>query len=205
MYRQSLAISAMDDQTISIYNKDAESIATLHNTLIPEQIYQLIDTYFIKDEATADIGCGIGRDTAWLKQQGYPVIGIDASSGMLTQANNSHSDIKFIEDYLPELKLLKDSSFNNILCSAVLMHLSPEALPIACSRLISLLKEGGRLIISFRGSSSDDKRENGKLYESIDPSILRDYFLQQGCTIQLHESEVEESRQLTWHNLVIKK
>lgn len=195
----------MDDQTISTYNKEAESIAVLHNSLIPERIYQLIDTYFIVQAATADIGCGIGRDTAWLKQQAFPVIGIDASSGMLEQANASYPDLMFTEDYLPELNTLKASSFNNILCSAVLMHLSPEALPIACSRLISLLKDDGRLILSFRGSNSDDQRENGKLYEAIDPAIVQDYFLQQGCTVLLHESEVEETRQLTWHNLVIKK
>jgi trans-aconitate methyltransferase len=56
----------MDKETIYIYNKDAESIAQLHSTLIPHRIYDLINQYLIKNTATVDIGCGIGRDTHWL-------------------------------------------------------------------------------------------------------------------------------------------
>ncbi len=41
----------------------AESVAQLHSTLIPIRVYDLINQYFIKNTATLDIGCGIGRDT----------------------------------------------------------------------------------------------------------------------------------------------
>jgi len=51
----------MDKATIDTYNREAESIADLHSTLIPQRIYELVDHYFIKGGKTADIGCGIGR------------------------------------------------------------------------------------------------------------------------------------------------
>ncbi len=73
----------MDNQTVLTYNQDAESIADLHRTLIPERIYELINTCFTTNTTTADNGCGIGRDAAWLRNQGFPVIGVDASQGML--------------------------------------------------------------------------------------------------------------------------
>ena len=60
----------MDKETIDTYNREAESIARLHSTLTPHRIYELIDQYFIKDGTTIDVGCGIGRDTHWLSQQG---------------------------------------------------------------------------------------------------------------------------------------
>ena len=50
----------MDKETIDIYNRDAESVAQLHSTLIPLRVYDLINQYFIKNTATLDIECGIG-------------------------------------------------------------------------------------------------------------------------------------------------
>ena len=92
----------MDKETIDIYNREAVSIAQLHSTLIPHRIYELINQYFIKGEKTADIGCGIGRDTHWLTQQGFPSIGIDASKNMLQQAKSLYPSDNFFQDELPE-------------------------------------------------------------------------------------------------------
>jgi hypothetical protein len=61
------------------------------------------------------------------------------------------------------------------------------------------------LIISIRGTNEDNKRENGKLYESIDVESFSQFFKQNNCEILLYENEVEQKRQLTWHNFVIKK
>lgn len=76
---------------------------------------------------------------------------------------------------------------------------------MACYRLIQLLEIDGRLIISIRGTNEKDKRENGKLYEEIDIESFGDFFIKNNCEILLYESEVEQKRQLTWHNFVIKK
>jgi trans-aconitate methyltransferase len=113
----------MDKETINAYNSDAESIARLHSILTPYRIYELIEQYFIKNGKTADIGCGIGRDTHWLNQQAFPTIGVDASEEMLKQAARLYPNNQFIRDELPELQVLASSHFQNILCSAVLMHL----------------------------------------------------------------------------------
>ncbi len=195
----------MDKETISSYNRDAESIAKIHSTLKPARIYELIGQYFIKNGITADIGCGIGRDTHWLSQQGFLAIGVDASEEMLKQATSLYPRERFIRDDLPDLKSLKSSDFQNILCSAVLMHLSPDDLKKACHRLLQLLKNEGCLLISFRGTNNPDRRENGKLYETINFQEFTDFFIQNGCSILLQESEVEAGRNLTWHNIVIKK
>ena len=75
----------MDIQTITAYNQDAQIIAALHATLIPEKLYQQINSHFIKQGQTADIGSGIGRDSFYLQQQGYIVTGVDVSVVMLAQ------------------------------------------------------------------------------------------------------------------------
>ncbi len=195
----------MDNSTINAYNQDAQNIAKLHAKLIPHRLYELIDRYFIKGKASADIGCGIGRDTNWLNQQGFPCIGIDASNEMLIQANILYPKEKFIYDSLPELNSTSNENFQNILCSAVLMHLPKTDLYPACQTLLRLLKQNGRLIISFRDTNELNYREKGKLYEPINMDKFLKFFKNQKSEILFNESEIEIKRNLTWHNIVIKK
>jgi 2-polyprenyl-3-methyl-5-hydroxy-6-metoxy-1,4-benzoquinol methylase len=195
----------MDKETIRTYNSEAESIAQLHSILIPYRIYELVEQYFIKDEATIDIGCGIGRDTHWLNQKGFPTIGVDASDGMIKQARQRYPDLAFQLDYLPILASFENSQFQNILCSAVLMHLTNDLVENACLRLLHLLKTNGRLIISIRGTNNQNNRESGKLYESINIESFGCFFEKHDCDILLYESNIEQKRQLTWHNFVVKK
>ena len=193
----------MDKQTIETYDREAERIAQLHSSLTPTRLYTLITVYFTKSGNTLDVGCGIGRDTQWLNQQGYSALGVDASEGMLKQAQQLYPQVRFIKDSLPDLTRLNGQTFQNILCSAVLMHLDKANLEQACLKLLDLLQAEGHLIISIRATDTTDHRENGKLYEPIDIKAFKQFFVQQHCKILLDEQELEPSRQLTWYNVVI--
>jgi len=195
----------MDNITIEAYNKEAKNIAKLHSGLIPQRVYDLISQYFTKNKETADIGCGIGRDTYWLNQHNFPTVGIDASEEMLNQAKFLYPENIFILDSLPSLEKFEERQFDNILCSAVLMHLDKKNLQLSCIKLLQLLKKDGHSIISFRETKEINNRENGKLYEPINIESFLHYFENEGCEILLKESEVEIKRNLTWHNIVIKK
>ncbi len=195
----------MDKQTIETYDREAERIAQLHSSLTPDRLYTLITEYFTKTGNTLDVGCGIGRDTQWLNQNGYSAIGIDASEGMLKQAQQLYPQVRFLKDFLPDLTSLNDQTFQNILCSAVLMHLNKADLEQACLKLVTLLKASGHMIISIRETNAVDHRENGKLYEPFDINAFKHLFLQHQCKIVLEEQELEPARQLTWYNFVIRK
>ena len=195
----------MDKQTIETYDREAERIAQLHSNLTPDRLYSLITEYFTKTGNTLDVGCGIGRDTHWLNQHDYPALGIDASKGMLKQAQQLYPQVRFLKDFLPDLTSLNDQTFQNILCSAVLMHLNKADLEQACLKLVTLLKASGHMIISIRETNAVDHRENGKLYEPFDINAFKHLFLQHQCKIVLEEQELEPARQLTWYNFVIRK
>lgn len=195
----------MDRQTISIYDKSAEQIAALHKTLVPDRIYQLVNQFFIKDMICADVGCGIGRDSAWLAKQGYPVIGIDASKGMLQQAKENYPKIHYVHDSLPLLKKQADSSFTNVLCSAVIMHLADDQIADAVANLVRITTAEGVIIISFRGTNSKDRRENGKLYNVIELDKLVSLFTQAGARLLHSEIDYQEDRGVEWSNIVLKK
>lgn len=195
----------MDQRTIDTYNQDAAQIAALHASLTPHRLYGLIKTYFIACGKTLDVGCGIGRDSFFLQQNHFDVVGVDASQGMLSQAKSLYPSVRFLQDDLPNLQKLQDAAFDNLLCSAVLMHLDSVSFWQAVQRLLDLLKPNGVLIITLRGTQQPDQRENGKLYQSVDLFALRQFVVAQGAQLLLDEPEFEPQRQLTWQNLVIKK
>lgn len=195
----------MDIATIQIYNDDANSIANLHEALVPERLYQLIMEFFTADGKTLDIGCGSGRDSAWLVKNGFDVLGIDASTGMLDEAKKRHSELTFQEIALPELAGIRDDSYANVLCSAVLMHLAHDSLESAAKNIFRILVKGGVLLLSFRGTRESSKRENGKLYEPITKDEAIALFEQQGGELLFYESILESGRNHLWHTFIFRK
>jgi SAM-dependent methyltransferase len=194
----------MDLPTIEAYDREAATIAALHASLYPESLYRTIEYLFHPGGITADIGCGSGRDSAWLSQRGYPVTGYDASVGMISEARQRHPGIPFLQATLPKLAEVPEGGFDNVLCSAVLMHLHPTVIPSALARLLQLAGPGGVLLLSFRDTTTPDGREAGKLYTSIDPVALTDHAISTGASLLYAETTTESHRHLTWQTLAFK-
>jgi len=195
----------MDKLTIETYDEEAEKIAKLHENLIPEVLYQLIIKFFRPAGKTLDIGCGSGRDCAWLSENGFKVTGVDVSYGMLNQARKRHPEINFLHTALPDLCDISDGEFSNVLCSAVLMHLEHGLLALAVKNLVRVLAEGGILLVSVRGTEKENKRENGKLYVTITQEYMIELFELEGAKLLFYESDLETERNLLWHTYVFKK
>jgi ubiquinone/menaquinone biosynthesis C-methylase UbiE len=197
----------MDKQTLAQYNSNAKLYADQYDNYKPEDQNKLILTYFIENEPTADIGCGSGRDTNFLHENGFPTIGFDASTGMLEVAKERYSHIEFNPCMLPELDEIKDEQFANILCSAVLMHLPSDKLELACDNLYRILKPGGILLTSFRSSRDTTARESdGRLYSSISGSAFLRYFEHIGASL-LYKDEIEDDKRehVSWMTFIFEK
>ena len=195
----------MDHLTISTYNSEAKNIANRHENLIPERLYQLITDFFEHKGTSLDIGCGSGRDTAWLAANNFNPIGVDASIGMLTEVRRRHPYLPVALSNLPELSAIVDNSFCNVLCSAVLMHLEHELLPIAAKIILRIMKKDGILLISYRGTGNLNNREDGKLYSTIQKKRAIKIFNDVGAKIIHEESSVESGRNLLWNTFVFRK
>lgn len=195
----------MDALTIAAYNREAERISDLHQKLIPDRLYALISKYFLPGLRALDIGCGSGRDTAWLAENGFDVLGIDASVGMLDQAVRRYPGLDFKVMALPELEGIADASFSNVLCSAVFMHLDQGDSKIAALNILRVLLPGGILILSIRGTNEVGKRENGKLYEEMSREDILGLFDGLGAGLIFSEDTLEAARNHIWHTFVFKK
>jgi SAM-dependent methyltransferase len=163
----------MDDRTLATYDRQASAFAReWHEQPAPSDMHALIERFF-QPGPTADIGCGSGRDTAWLNENGFSTIGYDASEGLLTEARRLHPDLRFQHAALPALDGIENDSFTNVLCETVIMHLAQAFITPSVRRLVSILRPGGTLYLSWRVTEGDDRRdEHGRLYAAFDPALV---------------------------------
>ena len=191
----------MDQTTLLAYDAAAQAFADeWHAQPPPTDMYALVKRFF-GPGLTADIGCGSGRDAAWLCANGYRTVGYDASEHLLAQARARYPELTFATAALPELAGIADASFDNVLCETVIMHLPKELIAPSVRRLLAILKPGGILYLSWRVTEGSDQRDrSGRLYaafgtEQVVPALA-------SAAILLDEEVVSASSGKTIHRIV---
>jgi SAM-dependent methyltransferase len=163
----------MDRATLQAYDRIAASFAEdWESQPSPDDIYDIVGRFF-RQGPTADIGCGSGRDTAWLGHNGFAATGYDASKGLLAEARRLHPELQFHHAALPELSGIAEASFANVFCETVIMHLPLHAIAASVARLMAILELEGTLYLSWRVTEGHDKRdERGRLYAAFDAGLV---------------------------------
>lgn len=194
----------MDRATLAAYDTAAADYAKdWHDQPPPADLHALVRLYF-KKGATADIGCGSGREVGWLNANSYPAVGYDASQGLLKEARHRYPKAKFASAVLPALAPIAPATFDNVLCETVLMHLPVNEIAPAVRRLIDIVKPGGILYLSWRVTRGADERDqNARLYSAFDADFVRNEL--RDATILLDEEVVSASSRKLIHRLVAKK
>jgi SAM-dependent methyltransferase len=194
----------MDQSTLEAYDRKAASFAADWDAQpTPTDLQEIIRRFF-KPGLTADIGCGSGRDTAWLCQNGYQAIGYDPSEGLLAEARRLHPNVQFLRNALPELEDVADGAFANVLCETVIMHLAPAVIPAAVSRMLCVLEPEGTLYLSWRVNETGSRRDElGRLYAAVDDELVRGAL--NGATILLDERLQSASSGKVIRRIVAKK
>lgn len=101
-----------------------------------------------------DIGAGSGRDAAWFAARGWQVVAVEPADALRQEAARIHQspDIRWVDDRLPALSGIHrlGIGFDLIWLSGVWMHIPPDDRRRAIRKIATLLKPGGRLIITLR-------------------------------------------------------
>jgi SAM-dependent methyltransferase len=195
----------MDRQTLAAYDAGAAAFAKdWHDQPPPSDLHALVRRFFRAGGRTADIGCGSGREVAFLAGSGFDAIGYDASEALLQEAGRRYPALRFERVLLPELAYVASGSFDNVLCETVIMHLPREEIAPAVRRMVELLKSGGTLYVSWRVTACDDLRDPaGRLYTAFDSELIRGAL--GGATLLLDDEPVSLSSGKTIHRIVARK
>ena len=191
-------------KTIDYYNKHAEKFTTSTFEVDMKSLYQPFLAELPEGARILDVGCGSGRDTLAFKNKGYQVDAIDYSEELVKKATQlTGIPIKLksfyeVDDY---------EAYDGIWACASLLHCERSRLAEVIGKLISALKPGGMLYMSFKYGTTE--RENdGRIFTDLDEAqanALLESFdnvqqIQQWITV-----DKRPERQEKWLNLIWKK
>jgi SAM-dependent methyltransferase len=195
----------MDRLTRTAYDKDAAAFARdWHEQPAPVDLHEIVTRFFITGGSSADIGCGSGREVAWLNANGFPAVGFDASEGLLAEARSRYPDLDFAWAELPALRGIAADSYDNVLCETVIMHLDHTRIAPSVRRLLDIVKPGGIFYLSWRVTEDADQRDKyHRLYAAFDAALVRTELV--SATPLLDEEVVSASSGKKIHRIVVKK
>jgi SAM-dependent methyltransferase len=195
----------MDRETLAAYDKEAAAFAKdWHEQPAPSDLHDIVKRFFIANGATADIGCGSGREVAWLNANGFPTRGFDASDGLLAEARARYPKFDFMRAELPDLNGIAANTYDNVLCETVIMHLDRAHIAPSVRRMLEIVKPGGILYLSWRVTEGDNQRDkHARLYAAFEPSLVHSEL--SAATLLLDEDVDSASSGKRIHRIVARK
>jgi SAM-dependent methyltransferase len=111
------------------------------------------------DGPVADVGCGPGRVTAFLRGLGLDAFGIDLSPRMIGIARRDNPGMRFAVGSMTDLPLA-DASVAGLLAYYSLIHVPDGAIPRVVAHFHRVLRPGAPLLLGFHvGDGSHLKTE----------------------------------------------
>ena len=192
---------------MNYYSANALTLAFKYNSLNPEALHASWYRFIPDDPGIAlDIGAGSGRDANWLAEKGWDVIAVEPCKKFWELAKpNSHANVIWQDDALPELKSLRTAGhrFNLILLSAVWMHVLPNKRERAFRIISELLAPGGLLVFTLRhGTDEQENLERG--FFPVSSSELENYAKQRalGQVLSTGSEDHLARSDVRWETLV---
>jgi SAM-dependent methyltransferase len=98
---------------------------------------------------TADVGCGPGHVTAFLRERGLDVFGVDLSPGMVEQARANYPQLRFEVGSMTGLDR-PDRSLSGLNAWFSTIHIPDERLPGVLAEFHRVLTPGAPLMLAFQ-------------------------------------------------------
>lgn len=206
----------MDKATAAFYSQNAAHLAGEYGQA--EGSCAVLDRVFEQAQTILDVGCGTGRDCAYLFHLGKTVFGVDASPAMLAVAQQTLTEAGFnpnghlMSADLPDLSAFEDESFDGLLCNAVLMHLPESLLFDTVYSFKRVLRPGGVLLFTLPEVRPDidpqTRRDTGgRLYSDLPAAKLQLLFERVGFRLLSSETVADPMGRegYTWNRSVLKR
>ncbi len=141
--------------TKTTYDRIAHEYAQTHYDyeFWKEEYIRLVE-FALRGGLVLDVGCGPGRDCAFLAKKGFKVIGIDSSNGMVEEAKKLVPGGDFRKMDMMKLEF-KDEEFDVVWACASLLHLKKDDAITALGEFRRVLKRGRLLFVSLKEGSGE--------------------------------------------------
>ncbi len=151
----------MNHTTLKYYNENGKNIAKRYETAKVSNLHKALKHSFKQPARLLELGCGSGRDAAFMTNYGFHVVAVDGAASMIESALIHHPELS---GHLHTIQLpagLSDKLgvFDGIFSIATLMHLSRADIEHLLIKIKSLLCSHGKFFFSVP-IQRDDIRQN---------------------------------------------
>jgi SAM-dependent methyltransferase len=171
----------MTNQTQATYDRIADRFAEV-NAEMPPELIAAADSFLgqLKPGARVlDLGCGAGRDMAWLEGWGAAVVGADLSRGMLAQAR-CRAQGSVVQMDMRRLAFPREC-FWGVWCDASFLHLSKSEAPGVLAEIRRILTPEGVLFLSIQEGTGETWEQQS--YGALAPRFFARYRLEEMLTL----------------------
>lgn len=153
-----------------------------------------------------DVGAGSGRDADWFAAKGWDVVAVEPAGGMRTEAARRHGSgrIRWVDDALPALTSVHrlGLAYDPIWLSGVWMHVPTEDRARAMRKLATLLKPGGRMVLTLRHGPAPADRPMW----AVDPHEVERLGLEVGLALRVATERTDDLQgraDVRWQTVVL--
>ena len=155
-----------------------------------------------------DVGCGMGRDLAVLREMGFDAYGVEPHGAMRARAIERHPDLagRIVAASLPQIGQPFGGGFDAIVCSAVLMHVAADALPASLASLSAVLAARARVLMAVPEMDADrlvDGRDpDGRAFSNHAPTHVQRLMAELGFALRSRAEIAAPSTDTRWRVLL---
>ena len=190
--------------SIDYYNRNAVTFYDNTVDLDMEDVLERFIELLPEGSAVLDLGCGSGRDSIYLIENGFDVTALDGSKELCELAeihigqdvlNMNFSDIEF------------DHVFDGIWACASLLHVKEDELDQILDKVIHSLKTGGVLYMSFKHGDFSGQR-NQRYFVDFNVKSLKE-LIGRHKDIEIIDifvtDDVSDKQKQEWINAFVRK
>lgn len=141
----------MDEATLRYYDENSTACAERYRQADVTHLHAILQRWLKPGQRVLEIGCGCGRDAAFMAQLGCDVLATDASARMLASVpENWRKPVRYQQAAFPlsyDDRLLKQQ-FDAVVAVAMLMHVPDGELLEVLYQARSSLQDNGVLVLS---------------------------------------------------------
>ncbi|MFH1408703.1 MAG: class I SAM-dependent methyltransferase [Nanoarchaeota archaeon] len=190
---------------VKVFDSDPEVYERATYPLILQyQLNQFIT--FLSGKKVLDVGCAIGRDLEYFRQEGINAVGIDASFNLLQRAKSRGKVMQ-----MDALNMsFKDNSFHGIWANASVIFTPKRKLPVLLGECFRVLKKKGILFVSAKEGEGEKLVPHRFLkphkvkYSFYHQQELEQYVEEAGFTIMTNYID-RDNKDTNWINIFARK
>ena len=202
----------MKNETLDFYDNNAQEVSDRYEAFDFCERQSNLMTLISDCRKILEIGCGSGRDAAFLLSKGFDITAIDGSRPMLDEAAKRHPELtdRLHQHKMPAALPFPDGNFDAVVSNAMLMHLNKHDIERAISETCRVLKKGGLFYFSVSTVrpevDSSDHDGTGRRFTNLPASIWIETCRSQGYKKKWSATNPDSGgRGIFWANFLFEK